>query len=230
MNKKILVVDDEPEILDLVSINLRAANFAVMTAETGTTGLKKAQNSKPDLILLDLLLPEMPGIEVCKILKRDPQTQAIPIIIVTAKIEMTDRVFGFESGADDYIPKPFSPRELVLRVQSFLRRHITVSARSTYHQNGVLTVDCHRHEVRVKGIPVELTATEFRLLDLLLEHRGKVQNREYLLNHVWGHESLIDTRTVDAHMRRLREKLGRASSYIETIRNVGYRMHDSNEK
>ncbi len=226
--KKILVVDDEADVLDLVCMNLRAAGYAVATAENGAGALQKARAEKPDLIILDLMLPEMNGLEVCKVLKKEDATAAVPIIMLTAKTEEVDRIVGLELGADDYVAKPFSPRELVLRVKSVLRRGQEKPPEEEPLHLGDLFLDRARHEVTVKGRPIELTATEFKLLAVLMERRGRVQGRERLLNDVWGYESVIDTRTVDTHVRRLREKLGRAASYIETIRGVGYRILGEN--
>jgi phosphate regulon transcriptional regulator PhoB len=226
ISKKILVVDDEADILELVVNNLRAAGFAVTTAETGAAALKKANADLPDLIVLDIMLPEMTGLEVCKALKKDNATLHIPIIMLTAKAEEVDRVVGLELGADDYVSKPFSPRELVLRVKSVLRRGQEKESPEERLTLGELVLDRARHEVNVKNKKIDLTATEFKLLAVLMERRGRVQGRERLLNDVWGYESVIDTRTVDTHVRRLREKLGKASAYIETVRGVGYRVID----
>jgi two-component system phosphate regulon response regulator PhoB len=227
MSKKILVVDDEADVLDLVCMNLRAAGFNVVTAESGQAALKKARTEQPELIILDIMLPEMTGLEVCKALKKDNATLDIPIILLTAKAEEVDRVVGLELGADDYVSKPFSPRELVLRVKSILRRGQEKLLPDERLTHGELLLDRSRHEVLVKGKHIDLTATEFKLLSVLLERRGRVQGRERLLNDVWGYESVIDTRTVDTHVRRLREKLGKAAAYIETVRGVGYRVVES---
>ncbi len=227
MSKKILVVDDEADVLDLVCMNLRGAGFTVITAETGATAIQKARAEQPELIVLDIMLPEMTGLEVCKTLKKDNTTVHIPIIMLTAKAEEVDRVVGLELGADDYVSKPFSPRELVLRVKSVLRRGHDKAVPDERLTHGELVLDRARHEVLVKGKRIDLTATEFKLLDVLMVRRGRVQSRERLLNDVWGYESMIDTRTVDTHVRRLREKLGKASAYIETVRGVGYRIIES---
>ncbi len=224
---KILVIDDEPDIVDLVALNLKAAGFKVIAADNGENGVNKARAELPDLIILDLMLPKISGNEVCKILKRDSVTAAIPVIMLTAKGDEVDRIIGLELGADDYVTKPFSPRELTLRVQSVLRRNLAVPTGRERIQHGELTLDHARHEVTVGGENITLTATEFKLLAVLLERKGRVQSRERLLNDVWGYENLIDTRTVDTHVRRLREKLGRAMDYIETVRGVGYRMPDT---
>lgn len=227
MSKKILVVDDEADVLDLVCMNLRSSGFTVLTAENGALALQKARAELPDLIILDIMLPEMSGLEVCKTLKKEPATSAIPIIMLTAKSEEVDRVVGLELGADDYVAKPFSPRELALRVKSVLRRGQEKPAADERLTLGDLLLDRARHEVIIKGKRIDLTATEFKLLAVLMERRGRVQGRERLLNDVWGYESVIDTRTVDTHVRRLREKLGKASAYLETVRGVGYRVMDS---
>jgi two-component system phosphate regulon response regulator PhoB len=225
MQHKIMVVDDEADVIDMLVINLRAAGFQVIAVEDGAAALAKARNESPSLIILDLMLPKMPGLEICKVLKSDAATRHIPVIMLTAKAEEVDKIVGLELGADDYVTKPFSPRELILRVNRSLRRgKDKVVAGVEKMTIGDLVLDHTRHEVLVKGKPVDLTATEFRLLALLMERRGRVQGRDSLLNDVWGYESVIDTRTVDTHVRRLREKLGPLASYIETIRGVGYRI------
>lgn len=224
MNEPILVADDEEDVLNLLSSNLKSAGFTVIQASDGETALAKAREKKPALIVLDLMLPGMSGLEICKSLRADPATARIPIVMLTAKAEEVDRIVGLELGADDYITKPFSPRELVLRVKSVLRRYSKEEEIPQLLQLGTISIDRDRHEVRVKGKVIELTATEFRLLTLLIERRGRVQSRDKLLNDVWGYESLIDTRTVDTHVRRLREKLGGAADCIETVRGFGYRI------
>jgi two-component system phosphate regulon response regulator PhoB len=203
---------------------LRAAGFTVVTVEDGALALAKARTEAPSLIILDLMLPKMSGLEICKVLKSDAATRHIPVIMLTAKAEEVDKIVGLELGADDYVTKPFSPRELILRINRSLRRgksDVPAVERLTV---GELVLDHARHEVMVKKEPVELTATEFKLLALLMDRRGRVQGRDRLLNDVWGYESVIDTRTVDTHVRRLREKLGSLASYIETVRGVGYRI------
>lgn len=224
MAQKILIVEDEPDVVDLIQINLKALGFQIITAENGEIALQKIQAQKPDLVILDLMIPKVSGLEVCKILKKNLETASIPIIMLTAKSEEVDRIVGLELGADDYVTKPFSPRELALRVQSVLRRgteKVTLEETLTI---GPITVDSSRHEVLIHGKPIDLTATEFNLLALLMQRRGRVQNRDRLLNDVWGYESAIDTRTVDTHVRRLRAKLGASADLIETIRGVGYRF------
>ncbi len=221
---KILVVDDEPDALELVSFNLKSAGYEVVTADNGSEALKKARQHVPDLILLDVMLPEVDGLEVCKLLRRDPATAPIPIIMLTAKAGEIDRVLGLELGAEDYVTKPFSPRELVLRVKNLLKRRNVSEEKPDQYSVGDLFIDIPRHLVTVARKRVDLTATEFKLLIILASRRGRVQSREQLLRDVWEYDSLIDTRTVDTHMRRLREKLGDACRYLDTVRGVGYRF------
>ncbi len=226
MKPKILVVDDEPDALELIQYNLKTAGFDVVTAADGEEALKKARTTQPELIILDVMLPEVDGLEVCKTLRREPDTAGIPIIMLTAKAGEIDRVLGLELGADDYVTKPFSPRELVLRVKALLRRRTPSEPEVEKLEFPDLKIDVARHEVLVGGRRVDLTATEFKLLTLLAERRGRVQSRDTLLRDVWDYENFIDTRTVDTHMRRLREKLGDAARYLDTVRGVGYRFVD----
>ena len=228
VRSKILVVDDEPEAVELVEFNLEQAGFSVVTAADGTEALGKARSNSPSLIVLDLMLPEITGLEVCKILRRDPITSTIPIIMLTAKAAEIDRVLGLELGADDYITKPFSPRELVLRVKKLLQRGQTAPKEQDILKFGDLVIDVPRHIVSWRGKTVDLTATEFKLLTVLAQRRGRVQSREQLLRDVWEYNNLVDTRTVDTHMRRLREKLGPAAKYLDTVRGVGYRFTEAN--
>jgi two-component system phosphate regulon response regulator PhoB len=224
---KVLVVDDEPEAVELVEFNLKQAGFDVVTAADGAEALQKARSLLPSLIMLDLMLPEVDGLEVCKMLRRDTSTASIPIVMVTAKAAEIDRILGLELGADDYITKPFSPRELVLRVKKLLQRGQAAAEPVETLRFGDLVLDAPRHVVSWQGKSIDLTATEFKLLTVLAQRRGRVQSREHLLRDVWEYNSLIDTRTVDTHMRRLREKLGPAAKYLDTVRGVGYRFVDS---
>ena len=221
---KILVAEDEVDVLDLIAMNLKAAGYMVLRAEDGNSALQQARRAIPALVLLDLMLPGTSGLDVCKALKSGPETKAIPIIMLTAKAEEVDRIVGLELGADDYMTKPFSPRELVLRVKSVLRRVTAPRETEDVIRLGDIQVDRSRYEVLVRGEPMDFTATEFKLLRLLMERRGRVQSRDALLNEVWGYENAIDTRTVDTHIRRLREKLGPSADCIETIRGFGYRV------
>ena len=225
MKTVILIVDDEPDALELIKFNLENSGFDVVTAEDGEEGLQKARALLPALIILDVMMPGMNGMEVCKQLKREVNTASIPIIMLTAKAAEIDRVLGLELGAADYVTKPFSPRELVLRVKNQLR-HESAQAVSPLERIQIddLVIDRPRHEVRVRGQIVHLTTTEFKLLVLLVERRGRVQSREQLLRDVWEYDTMVDTRTVDTHMRRLRQKLGRAGESLETVRGVGYRF------
>lgn len=221
---RILVVDDEADAVELVAFNLRQAGYSVTTAADGAEALQKARAQPPDLIVLDLMLPEISGLEVCKTLRRDPAFSRIPIIMLTARAAELDRVLGLELGADDYVTKPFSPRELVLRIQKLLDRGQTKTAAPETLRFGNLLIDVPRHLVTVRHKRVDLTATEFRLLTLLAQRRGRVQSRDALLRDVWEYNSLVDTRTVDTHMRRLREKMGPAAKHLDTVRGVGYRF------
>lgn len=223
---RILIIEDEPDVIDLLTLHLRKAGFALSTATDGATGLRMARQEAPALIILDLLLPKMPGLEICKVLKTDITTRQIPIIMLTAKAEEIDRIVGLEFGADDYVTKPFSPRELVLRVNAILRRGKGEVAEKKL-SIGPITLDPSRHHVAVAGKPVRLTSVEFKLLSMLMQRQGRVQARDRLLNEVWGYESAIDTRTVDTHVRRLRKKLGKAAAAIETVRGFGYRIRES---
>lgn len=226
-SKKILIIEDEPDVIDMLTLQLRkSGEFTVATATDGATGLRKAREESPALIILDLMLPKMPGLEVCKVLKSDPVTREIPIIMLTAKAEEIDRIVGLEFGADDYVTKPFSPREIILRIKAIIRRHTEESPEERL-TSGLITVDPARHHVAVAGKPVRLTSVEFKLLAMLLRRAGRVQTRDRLLNEVWGYESAIDTRTVDTHVRRLREKLGKAANAIETVRGFGYRLREN---
>src|SRR6476620_1528635 len=223
-NKKILIVEDEPDVVDLLTLQLhKAGGFSVLTAHDGAEGLKKARAESHALIVLDLMLPRMQGLEVCKMLKTDSLTSHIPIIMLTAKAEEVDRIVGLEFGADDYVTKPFSPREVTLRIRAILRRG---EKPEETLQAGSISIDPARHQVRVNGKRVHLTSLEFKLLRTLIQRRGRVQDRDKLLNDVWGYESVIDTRTVDTHVRRLREKLGKAGDVMETVRGFGYRLRE----
>jgi len=224
LKSKILIVDDEVDAVELIAFNLQNAGFDVISASDGAEAIRKARTFGPHLVILDVMLPEIDGLEVCKLLRRDPATSNIPVLMLTAKATELDRILGLELGADDYVTKPFSPRELVLRVKRLLRLRDEPQGKLERLEFRELSVDLPRHLVSVQGKRVDLTATEFKLLTLLMERRGRVQNREQLLRDVWNYDSLIDTRTVDTHMRRLREKLGRAAKYLDTVRGVGYRF------
>lgn len=220
----VLIVEDESDVVDLLRYNLSRAGFSVLIAGNGTQGIELARRHHPDVIVLDLMLPGMDGYEVCRELRSDPKTRELCVLMLTAKGSEKDRVRGLELGADDYVPKPFSPRELVLRVQALVRR-MSQAGRGEVVELGPFRLDKGNFEIRLDDQKLELTTTEFKLLALLLERRGKTQNRETLLYDVWGYQNMIDTRTVDTHMRRLREKLGKHASRIETVRGEGYRFN-----
>ncbi len=225
---KVLIVEDEVDLLELIDFNLKQAGYETLLVSTGAEALAVARAERPDCILLDLMLPDIQGSDVCRVLRADPKTAGAPIIMVTAKGEEIDRVVGFELGADDYVVKPFSPRELVLRVRAILRRAPAAEASvgaepSEKVEIGDIVLDIGAHEARVSGSPIELTALEFRLLQTLATRAGRVQSRDRLLDDVWGDVS-VTQRTVDTHVKRLRDKLGSSSHHIQTVRGVGYRF------
>lgn len=222
----ILVVDDEEPIRQLVSMYLTKEGFTVETAADGRTALVRVNATKPDLVVLDLMLPEVDGWEICRTLRRAPLTENLPIIMLTARDDMIDKILGLELGADDYLTKPFNPRELVARVRAVLRRTARNAAPASTLQAGDITVDLERHEARVADALLQLRAKEFELLTAFVERPGTVFTREQLLNRVWGYEHEIDTRTVDVHVSALRERIQGAQSTIETIWGVGYKFAD----
>jgi len=222
---KILIVEDEPDLQQVLEYNLKQAGHDVFATKLGQEGMRFARDHRPDLVLLDLMLPDTSGIEVCRALKESPTTKAIPVLMVTARGEEIDRVVGFEIGADDYVVKPFSVRELLLRVQAVLRRGKTeTGGPETTIEFGKLRIDRAAHRVWVETQEIELTALEFKLLVTLYDRRNRVQTRSALLDDVWGIQADITTRTVDTHVKRLREKLEAARDYVETVRGVGYRF------
>ncbi len=222
----VLLVDDERDLLALLDFNFRSAGFETALAATGEEALRFASQRIPDLVLLDLMLPDLSGTEVCRRLKADPRTRDVPVIMLTARGDEIDRIVGFEVGADDYVTKPFSPREVVLRARAVLRRSAGKPAERPVAAVGPIRVDADAHRVWVDGAEVALTPLEFKLLQTLMTRLGRVQPRERLLEDVWEMSSEVETRTVDTHMKRLREKLGSARELIETVRGVGYRMID----
>ena len=224
--KKILVVDDEIDILTLLQYNLEKSGFKVIIAKDGPEAIVLARKEKPDLIVLDIMLPSMEGTEVCKAVRKSEVTGHIPIIMLTAKSEEVDRIVGLELGADDYITKPFSPRELILRIKAVLKRGKGVDEKIHSLNAGPIHIDADKLSVTVDGKPVKLTSTEIRLLIELIKSIGRVLSRETLLDRVWGSEFYVTDRTVDTHITRLREKLGKASGYIETVRGFGYRFRE----
>ena len=223
--QRILIVEDEADIRELLAFNLQREGFGVLGAENGREGLNLARERQPDLILLDVMLPGMDGFAVCRELERDSRTVSIPIIMLTARGEEVDRIVGLELGADDYVVKPFSVRELILRIRAILRRQAAAVETPRLTRHGV-SLDPSAHRAAVDGEVVDLTATEFRLLEDLLRHAGTVRSREQLLNGVWGYQFEGYARTVDTHVRRLRSKLGQAAELVETVRGVGYRFRE----
>lgn len=222
---KILIVEDEPDLQHVLQYNLKQAGHESMVAKLGLEGLRLAREHHPDLVLLDLMLPDCMGTEVCKQLKQDPSMRSTAVIMLTARGEEFDRVVGFELGADDYVVKPFSVRELLLRIQAILRRGKPETPSSEpVVEFGRLRIDRGAHRIWVDGTEVELTALEFRLLVTLYDRKNRVQTRSALLDDVWGIQADITTRTVDTHVKRLREKLEGARDYVETVRGVGYRF------
>ena len=222
---RVLVIEDEPDIRDLLAFHLEREGYTVTRSGSGVEGLRLARAAPPDLILLDLMLPEVDGFEVCRRLRQDPVTQAVPLVMLTARGDEVDRVLGLELGADDYVVKPFSPREVVARVRAVLRRS-RPTAGTTPVTIGPLQIDAAAHTVSVEGAAVNLTRREFDLLRALVEARGRVLSREFLLGRVWGYTAAgeIESRTVDVHVRRLRQKLGPAGLLIGTVTGVGYRL------
>ena len=227
MKRKVLLVEDDSDVLDLLSNTFRkTGEFDVVTARDGAEGLRIARSDRLDVVLLDLMLPGMTGFEVCRTLKTDVVTKHLPIIILTAKADEFDRINGFELGADDYVTKPFSPREVLLRTRAVMRRGQIAANDDVSIKVGPIVLDQSRRFASLNNKTLRLTTTEFKLLTALIERRGRVLSRDRLLNEVWGYESSFNTRTVDTHMRRLREKLGAFSAQIETVRGFGYRMKD----
>ena len=226
MRDRILVVEDEKDVRDMIRIHLKAAGFDVVEAHNGAEGLVLAKQDLPTVIILDLMMPEMSGVEVCRALRRNPATSRIPILMLTAKSMEDDKVAGFECGADDYVTKPFSPRELVLRVRAVARRQPDQGvAKPIPVRSGTMQLDRGTMTASMGGKKLVLTSTEFRLLELLVRRVGNIQSREVLLSEVWGYEASLDTRTVDTHVRRLRDKLGKTGKLIETVRGSGYRLN-----
>jgi DNA-binding response OmpR family regulator len=226
MSERILIVEDEADVAELISHHLGKAGFSVELTSDGLSALDLIKSNPPALVILDLMLPQMSGLDLCRAIKGDVRTREVVVLILSARADEIDRVIGFELGADDYVVKPFSPRELVLRIRAIFRRRGSTKDKddSERIRVGELILDCSRHEVKAANRLVECTATEFKLLRILMERHGRVQGRDRLLSDVWGYDSVIDTRTVDTHMRRLRDKLGDCARYIETVRGFGYRL------
>jgi len=226
MKEKIVIVEDEKDIVKMLEYNLKKEGYRVFSVRDGEDALDSANREHPDLIILDLMLPGMDGLEVCKELKKETKTASIPVIMLTAKSQESDKVIGLELGADDYVTKPFSPRELIARIKAVLRRTKEKDKLPEVLKIGELIIDFSKINVAVKGKPAELTAKEFELLKTLIKAKGRVLSRDYLLDTIWGfdHAVEIQTRTVDVHIRTLRKKLKREASRIITVKNYGYRF------
>jgi len=226
MSKLIAVVDDEPDIVELVTLNLQKAGFKVKGFLDAEPFRRFLTTQLPDLIILDLMLPDTDGLEVCKYLKSNDKYAPIPIIMLTAKSEETDKVLGLELGADDYVTKPFSPRELVARVKAVLRRPEQRHETKKIFIGDLMIIDLEKYEVRVEGEKIDLTPTEFKILQLLCSKRGWVHSRDQILNFLWGQDKTVIDRTIDVHIRHLRDKLGKASALIKNVRGMGYKIEE----
>ena len=231
MPSNVLVIEDEPDIRKTIDYNLSKESFKVIQAASIEEGEKALASNKIDVIILDLMLPDGSGLTLCRDIKSEPKTKNIPVIILTAKTEEVDRVVGFELGADDYVTKPFSVRELILRVKAILKRGASTqnNAEDAEYSFGELRINFEEHQAYVTGEEISLTALEFKLLKHLIKRKGRVQTRDQLLEDVWGYSSNVTTRTVDTHIKRLREKLGLVGEHIQTIRGVGYRFSRSSD-
>ncbi len=231
MTSRVLVIEDEPDIRKTIDYNLSKESFDVFQAASIDEGEKVLASNKIDVIILDLMLPDGSGLTLCRDIKSEPKTKNIPVIILTAKTEEVDRVVGFELGADDYVTKPFSIRELILRVKAILKRGASTekNTEDAEHSFGELSINFEEHQAYINGQEISLTALEFKLLKHLIKRKGRVQTRDQLLEDVWGYSSNVTTRTVDTHIKRLREKLGLVGGHIQTIRGVGYRFSRSSD-
>ena len=229
MSELVLIVEDDPDLLQILEFNLRAAGYRTMSATAGKPALELVRLESPDLVILDLMLPDVSGVEICRTLRREAATRDVPVVMLTARNDEIDRVVGFEVGADDYVAKPFSVRELLLRIQSVLRRVAAADAPAVPEaalRHGPITIDLSSRRAFVDDEEVLLTVIEFELLRTLVERRGRVQSRARLLTDVWHVSPDIESRTVDTHVKRLRQKLGGAADYVETVRGVGYRLSE----
>jgi len=226
LTKTVAIVDDEPDLLELVALHLKRVGFQTETFLDGQTFLRYLDRQRPDLIILDLILPDVDGFEICKYLRSNKEFASLPIIMLTAKGDETDRVVGLELGADDYITKPFSVKELIARVKAVLRRLEAPQKIQRLELGGRLVIDQEKHEVLVDGEKIELTSTEFKILGLLASSKGRVFTRDQILDYLWGQEKAVVDRTIDVHIRNLREKLGKAAAFIKNIRGVGYKIEE----
>jgi DNA-binding response OmpR family regulator len=225
MNNYIAIIDDEPDILELVSLNLKKSGFRVKEFSEVERFYRSLKTEIPDLVVLDLMMPDVDGFEVCKYLRNNEAFVSIPIIMLTARTEETDKVLGLELGADDYVTKPFSPRELIARVKAVLRRHGRKEPETQKILiNNMLSIDLEKYEVAIDDRKIELTTTEFRILQLLASKQGRIQSRDQILSFLWGEEKYVIDRTIDVHIRHLREKLGKAAPLIKNVRGIGYKL------
>jgi DNA-binding response OmpR family regulator len=224
--RTVAIVDDEPDLVELVAVHLKRAGFQAQPFPDGRSFLKYLERHRPDLVILDLMLPDADGFDICKQLRLNRGFASLPIIMLTAKGDETDRVLGLELGADDYITKPFSVKELVARVKAVLRRLELREPSQVLEVGKILVIDPVKHEVRIQGKPIELTWTEFKILSLLASQKGRVFTRDQILDYLWGQEKVVVDRTVDVHIRNLREKLVKAGSFIKNIRGVGYKIEE----
>ena len=224
MNKLIAIIDDEPDIVELVSVNLKKAGFDARGFSNLESFLSFLKKQTPDLVILDLMLPDADGLEICKYLKKKDELSSVPIIMLTAKAEETDKILGLELGADDYVTKPFSPKELVARVKVVLRRQIQKDDTKKIEIGGILVIDLEKFAVKVEGEKIDLTSTEFKILELLSSKQGWVFSRDKILDYLWGREKAVLDRTVDVHVKNLREKLGTAGQFIKNMRGIGYKL------
>ncbi len=226
MAELVAIVDDEPDIAEVVSLHLKRTGFITKEFRDGESFLKFMERQTPDLIILDLMLPDFDGLEICKYLKKKEEFSSIPIIMLTAKGEETDKVLGLELGADDYITKPFSPKELVARVKAALRRPGQKETTGIVNIGGILIIDSKKYQTIVEGEKVQLTPTEFRILQLLASKKGWVFTRNQILDHLWGQDKIVLDRTIDVHVKNLRDKLGKAAKFVKNVRGIGYKLEE----
>ncbi|MGC9512292.1 MAG: response regulator transcription factor [Fidelibacterota bacterium] len=226
MNEKIAIVDDEADILELVSLHLKRSGFKVETFSDGKSFYDYLKNNNPDLTILDLMLPDMDGLDICRDIRKDPRHNNMPVVMLTARGDETDTVLGLELGADDYVTKPFSPKELVARVKAVLRRGISSQDSPLLNINQEVFIDTEKYEVTYRNKPVPLTPTEFRILTILCERKGMVFSRDQILDRLWGNEKAVLDRTIDVHIKHIREKLGEAGKYISNLRGIGYKVEE----
>ena len=226
MAELMAIVDDEPDIAEVVSLHLKRTGFTTREFTDGESFLKFMERQTPDLIILDLMLPDFDGLEICKYLKKKEEFSSIPIIMLTAKGEETDKVLGLELGADDYITKPFSPKELVARVKAVLRRPGQKETTGIVNIGGILIIDEKKYETVVEDEKIQLTPTEFRILQLLASKKGWVFTRNQILDHLWGEDKIVLDRTIDVHVKNLRDKLGKAAKFIKNVRGIGYKLEE----